>query len=161
MVVNHPPLAAFAAENVGYPKISLSFVFPKQNIHVLRGCLVSKILANGNALITRSSKSWLNSPTMHGSRPSRLGSHQEGALRKRLDCVTTHPPSVSNRRLRCCLTLRRIYPMRCEYRFLDSYLFLSSLHLRKFRCRLTIALWCKRISLSTNSFFETIMSSGL
>src|SRR5262249_7701118 len=81
----------------------------------------------------RSSKSWLNFPTMHGSRPSRLGSHQEGALWKCLDRVTTHPPWVSNRRLGCCLTLRRIYLMRYEYRFLDSYLFLSSLYLAKFR----------------------------
>src|SRR5262245_57695877 len=46
---------------------------------------------------SRSRRSWQNFPTKHGSRPSRLRSHQSGALRKRLDCVTTHPPSVSNR----------------------------------------------------------------
>src|SRR4029077_16297118 len=66
---------------------------------------------------SRSSKSWLNSPTKRGSRPSQLRSHQQGASRKPLDCVTTHPPWVCNRDLGCCLMLRKIYLMLCEYRF--------------------------------------------
>ena len=53
MVMNHLPLAAFAAENVGYPKIYLNLVFHHRNIHMLRTCLVSKILAHANALITQ------------------------------------------------------------------------------------------------------------
>jgi hypothetical protein len=52
-VVNHPPVAAFAAENVGYPKICLNLVFHNQNTNMLCACHVSKILAHANALITQ------------------------------------------------------------------------------------------------------------
>jgi hypothetical protein len=52
-VVNHPPLAAFAAVNVGYPKICVNLVFRSRQVHMLPACLVSKILAAGNALITQ------------------------------------------------------------------------------------------------------------
>jgi hypothetical protein len=51
--MNHLPLADFVAVNVGYPKICLSLVFRNHNLHMLRACLVSKILADGNALITQ------------------------------------------------------------------------------------------------------------
>jgi len=147
VVVNHLSLAAFAAENVGYPKICLSLVFHNHNIHMLR-CSSRKQDPRRRKYVARvvrpspSSKSWLDSPTKRGSRPSRLGSHQEGALRKLLACVTTHPPWATNRHLGYCLTLRRIYLMLYEYPFLGSYCLPLLLHRNKFRCDPTIALWC-------------------
>jgi hypothetical protein len=53
VVMNHPPLAAFAAVNVGYPEICLNLVFHNQKIHMLDTCHVSKILTDANALITQ------------------------------------------------------------------------------------------------------------
>ncbi len=81
MVVDHLALAAFATINVGYPKLCLNCVSRNQNIHTLRAHLVGKVIPGANALITqfdptRSRKSWLNSPTMGGPRPNRLGFHR-------------------------------------------------------------------------------------
>jgi hypothetical protein len=53
VVVNHLPLAAFSTVNVRYPKLCLNLVFANQNIHMLKACLASKILADTNALITQ------------------------------------------------------------------------------------------------------------
>jgi hypothetical protein len=53
VVVNHLPLAAFSTVNVRYPKLCLKLVFAHQTIHMLKAYLVSKILADANALITQ------------------------------------------------------------------------------------------------------------
>ena len=54
MVVDHPPLAAFATINVGYPKVCLDLISSNQHIHMLRADLVGKATPDANALITQS-----------------------------------------------------------------------------------------------------------
>jgi len=53
VVVHHPPLAAFASINVGYPKVCLDFISPNQYIQMLRAYLVGKVTPDANALVTQ------------------------------------------------------------------------------------------------------------
>ena len=43
MVVNHSPAVAFAAANVGFPKICVSPLFRNQNVYMLHACLATLI----------------------------------------------------------------------------------------------------------------------